>query len=66
MDTLTGREFAETKQAPVDKMADNFTTFQERANLYMSQYLKVGSRLEAWYDQSTKNINYTYSYYIRN
>jgi len=56
MDKLTQPErFEKTAQAPVDKMADNFTTFQDRANLFMNEYLKVGSRLEAVADQTSIN-----------
>lgn len=59
IDQLTSKEFDQIKEAPVDKMTDNFTTFQDRANLFMSQYLKVGARLEAFFDQSSKNIRDT-------
>lgn len=59
MDQLTAKQFEQVEQAPVDKMADNFTTFQERATLFMNQYLKVGSRLEGFFDQSSKNIRDT-------
>jgi transcriptional regulator with XRE-family HTH domain len=56
MDKLTQPErFEKTAQAPVEKMADNFTTFQDRANLFMNEYLKVGSRLEAVADQTSIN-----------
>ena len=59
MDQLTSKQFDQIKEAPVDQMADNFTTFQDRANLFMNQYLKVGARLEGFFDQSSKNVRDT-------
>jgi len=59
MDQLTGKQFEQIEEAPVKQMADNFTTFQERSELFMNQYARVGARLEAFIDQSTKNVRDT-------
>ena len=59
MDDLTKKQFEQVEAKPIDQMADNFTTFQERSELFMNQYMRVGARLEAFFDQSTKNVRDT-------
>lgn len=55
IDTLTDRTFAEVKEAPVDQMAKNFMTYQEKSTLFMNEYAKIGSRLEKFADQTAEN-----------
>jgi len=54
IEDLTGVEFGEVAAAPLEKMADNFTDFQTRQNMYMDQYLRIGAQLERFQEQQIK------------
>ena len=48
--------FENLQEAKVEDMAKNFTSFQERANLFMNEYVRLGSRLEEFVDVSTTTV----------
>jgi hypothetical protein len=55
----TGKQFGKMEgigDERLGKMATNFTKFQDRADQYMDQYLRLGIRLERYADAQTKRI----------
>ena len=55
----TGKKFDKMEgigDARLAQMSQNFTSFQDRANLFMDQYLRVGVRLERYMDVQTRKV----------
>jgi len=58
-DLTTGKKFDQMQgidEKRLEKMSQNFTSFQDRANLFMDQYLRVGVRLERYMDVQTRKV----------
>jgi hypothetical protein len=58
-DLTTGKKFEKMEgisEGRLAQMSQNFTTFQDRANLFMDQYLRVGVRLERYMDVQTRKV----------
>lgn len=55
----TGKQFDQMggiSEKRLEQMAQNFTKFGDRANLFMDQYTRLGVRLERYVDVQTKKV----------
>ena len=65
IDTLTAKQFENVKAAPVEEMAKEFTSIQEKHDAFLTQYFRLGARQEALFDQSVQNVKVTQEKYLK-